>query len=203
MKATTMAAAASLLFWHGAIAAQQTATPEETDAATATSQETEAAEGIPATVHQEEATREIESELFEEIDKDGNGVISRQEAQGEPALADSWSQYDEDGDDTLNSEEFGRFTQSAAGEEAVARAEERSGAAEDMPATRHQEQAVEDDLVGQLDRNADGVISEDEAQADARLADNWDQYDENGDGRLDARELDRLEEELRDTEEAE
>ncbi len=203
MKATTMAAAASLLFWHGAIAAQQTATPEETDAATATPQETEPAEGMPATTHQQEAAREVESELFEEIDEDGNGLISRQEAQGEPALVDSWSQYDEDGDGSLNSQEFGQFAQTTAGQEAVARAEERRGATEEMPATRHQEQAVEDDLVGQLDRNADGVISEDEAQADARLADNWDQYDEDGDGRLDARELDRLEEELGDTEEAE
>jgi Ca2+-binding EF-hand superfamily protein len=60
-----------------------------------------------------------------------------------------------------------------------------------MPSTRHQEQAVGDDLLGQLDEDGDGMISQEEAEAEAQLSDNWDRLDRNRDGQLDARELDR------------
>lgn len=193
MKATITVFAASLLTCQGAVAAQQTESPEEM----------ERAEGIPATPHQEQAAREIESDLFTQLDEDGNGLISRQEAEGVATLSDNWSQYDHDADGALDAAEFSQFAQTTDAQHEVAQTGERRSAAEGMPATPHQEQAVEGDLVGQLDGDGDGVITRDEAQAEDRLADNWDRYDENGDGQLDARELDRFEQELRDTEEAE
>ncbi len=128
--------------------------------------------------------------------------------QGYPMLSDNWSQYDQDGDGTLSSREFGDF-RAEHGEVARTGEPTATGAAEaeGMPDTRHQEQTVGGDLLEALDKNGDGRISQQEAtahaEAHAELADNWDQYDEDGDGELDSGELDRLEQELRDIEEAE
>jgi Ca2+-binding EF-hand superfamily protein len=68
----------------------------------------------------------------------------------------------------------------------------RGGGQQEMPSTRHQEQAVGGDLVGELDQDGDGLISQEEAEAEAQLSDNWDQLDRNRDGQLDARELGRV-----------
>lgn len=191
MKGTITAVAASLLTCQGAIAAQETQPSEETDRA----------EGIPASPHQKEATRE--TNLFTQLDEDGNGALSRQEAQGVATLSENWSRYDRDADGTLDQSEFSEFAQSAEGEPEVARAGERRSAPEELPATPHQQEAVEADLVAYLDRDGDGVISREEAQAEEQLADNWSRYDANGDGQLDAQELNQYQEELRETEEAE
>lgn len=191
MKTAIIAVAASLLTCQGAIALQETQSLEETDRA----------EGIPATAHQEEATREIDS--FTQLDEDGNGQISRQEAQGVATLSDNWSRYDQDADGALDETEFSGFAQGTAAQHEVARAGGRTGAAEGLPTTPHQEEAVEGDLVAQLDRDGDGTISQEEAQGQEQLAANWSRYDANGDGQLDARELDEFQQELRDTEEAE
>lgn len=193
MKYTITVVAASLLTCQGALAAQQTQPADEA----------ERAEGIPATPHQEEATREVDDDLFAQLDADGNGAISREEAQAVATLTDNWSQYDQDGDGALDEEEFGRFEQDTTARTGVAQAGEDRDPAEGIPATRHQEEALEGDLVGHLDKDGDGRVSEEEAQAEAELADNWDQYDANDDGQLDARELDQYRQELRDTEEAE
>lgn len=207
MKATITAVAASLLACYGSAVAQETQTTENQ----------EAAEGIPATPHQAGTAREVESELFERLDKDGDGVVSREEAQGSAMLSDNWSQFDQDGDGALDEREFGDFRAeqgkvTRGGEPSVAGAGQtgagqtgagETGAAEGMPETRHQEQTVGGDVVEQLDTDGDGQISQQEAQSDPRVADNWNQYDQDGDGQLDSREQDRLEQELGDTEEAE
>lgn len=191
MKTTIIAVAASLLTCQGATALQETQSPEETDRT----------EGIPATAHQEEATREIDS--FTQLDEDGNGQISRQEAQGVATLSDNWSRYDQDADGALDETEFSGFAQGTEAQHEVARAGERTGTAEGLPTTPHQEEVVEGGLVAQLDRDGDGTISQEEAQGQEQLAANWSRYDANGDGQLDARELDEFQQELRETEEAE
>ncbi len=205
MKATMTAVAVSLLACYGTSVAQETGTAGED----------ERAEGIPATPHQAGTAREVESYLFRKLDEDGDDAISRQEAEGHSKLKENWSRYDQDGDDMLSSREFGDFraeesvasgaAEPSVTEPSVAGAAEQSqtGVAGGLPETRHQEQTVGGDLVGQLDTDGDGRISQQEAQGEAQLAENWDEYDQDGDGQLDGTELDRLEEELRDTEEAE
>lgn len=188
MKTMMIAIAGSVLAFQGAVA-QETETSGQ-----------EAGEGIPATVHQEEAAREIPSDRFEQLDEDGSGSLSRQEAQAEATLSDRWGELDQDGDGNLSPEEFTGFEGgTAAGEEVAQEGEPGEG----IPATRHQEQAVEGDLVGQLDEDGDGLVSQEEAQVEAQLSENWDRYDENADGVLDSRELDRFEQDILETEEAE
>lgn len=179
MKPMICVTAAGLLLVLGTADAQQTK-PHQQD--------------MPATPHQEQATREIKSDLFKRLDDDRDGSLSRQEAQAESSLAAAWSRYDRNGDDRLDGEEFSRF-ESSAGSAAGADPELRqAGRTEaDMPATRHQEQAVRDDLIEQLDKDGDGGISQQEAQDERRLAANWDRLDRNDDGKLDSSELDRFE----------
>ena len=194
MKATIFVIPALVLSFQGAVAAQQTATPEPG----ATQQETP-----PPTPHQEEVTREVTSENFNELDQDGDGSISKEEAQAESTLSDNWSELDQNGDGMLDSEEFARLEHSTAAGEQVAGAGAHGEMEEGMPTTRHQEQVVDEELIGHLDKDGDGMISQQEADAEAQLADNWEQLDENGDGMLDSRELDQLEQKLSEIEEAE
>lgn len=185
MKTMTTAIAAGMLSLPVSVAAQQTETAEP-----------EPAEGIPATVHQEQTVREIPSERFQRLDEDASGSISMEEAQADASLSGSFRELDQDGDGSLSRQEFAELESS----EEVARTGRQD---EGMPATPHQEQAAPGGVVAQLDENGDGMITRDEAQADTRLAENWNRYDENADGVLDTRELDRFEQDLADTEEAE
>lgn len=152
-------------------------------------------EGIPATTHQEEALREIDSDLFQRLDQDSDGSISRQEAQAESSLSDSWSEYDENGDQTLDPQEFSAYERSSTTESEGAQLGQQGITEEGLPATRHQQEAVRDDLVEQLDRDDDGGISRQEAEDDPRLTSEWDRLDQNADGELDSTELALLEEE--------
>lgn len=192
MKAISTLGAALILSFNGTVAAQQTATPE--DPATQ--------EGIPATEHQEQTAEDVKSDLFQRLDQDRDGQISQEEAQSETALSKSWSEFDEDGDGRLDSQEFSAFEQDM-DVQSHATVGASGQTAEGMPTSPHQEQAVEGDLLGQLDADGDGQISQQEAQVEAQLADNWDQLDENGDGVLDSVELSQLEERLAEIEEAE
>lgn len=186
MKLVNAAIAACTLPLVAAAGAQQTETSDEQDR-----------EGIPATIHQEEALREIDDgNLFTRLDEDGDGAISRQEAQAEPSLLERWSDYDEDGDRALNREELSAFSASAAssaeGDDLqVARGELTE---EGLPTTEHQQQVVGDGIIERLDEDGDSAISQEEAQGDARLMSQWDQLDQNADGNLDSSELSRLEE---------
>lgn len=180
MKAITAVFAASILTFQGAAIAQESTPPE---------QEPERGQGIPATEHQMQTMDDIESDRFAELDKDGDRAISREEAQTESQLADNWSTYDEDGDGTLDMQEFSEFEgTSSSGDEAAGMI----GIGEteqEMPATRHQQSSVGDDLVSELDTDGDGAISQDEAEADPQVSGNWDQLDQNADGKLDSQEL--------------
>jgi EF hand len=170
MKTMTTALAACILSLHATAGAQQPAEDEES-------------EGIPATPHQEQAAREIASDRFKQLDVDRDGSISEDEARADPSLSGSWNDLDGNGDGSLDMEEF-----SASAAETSA-----AGATKaDMPATRHQEHAVQGGLMKELDEDGDGAISQQEAEAEAQLSDNWDQLDRNADGKLDSRELDRF-----------
>ena len=132
MKAISTVSAALILSFNGTVAAQ-TATPE--DEATQ--------RGIPATQHQKQTVKEVSSDLFKRLDKDGNGQISQQEAEAYSALSGSFSKFDEDGDGLLDEQEFSAFDRSsdARGDTAGTKAKTKEG----IPSTRHQEQAIEDD----------------------------------------------------------
>jgi Ca2+-binding EF-hand superfamily protein len=192
MKAISTLGAALILSFNGTVAAQQTSTPED--------QATEG--GMPTTEHQEQTAEEVTSDLFTRLDQDRNGEISQEEAQAESTLSQSWSKLDENVDGRLDSQEFSAFEQNTdmeGGETVGATGQTEEG----MPTSPHQEEAVEEDLLAQLDQDGDGQISQQEAQVEAQLSDNWDLLDENRDGLLDSRELSQLEQTLSEIEEAE
>jgi Ca2+-binding EF-hand superfamily protein len=174
--------AASILSAQGIAVAQEPAT----------SAESESRQGIPATPHQEQAAKEIKSDLFGKLDTNRDGAVSREEAQAKSGLTEKWSSLDRNGDGQLNAGEFAKVDSKSHTGHDEATAGTSGGGEQQMPATRHQEQAVGDDLVGELDQDGDGLISQEEAEAEAQLSDNWDQLDRNRDGQLDARELGRV-----------
>jgi hypothetical protein len=49
---------------------------------------------------------------FNDLDKDGNGKVSRQEAEGSAELINQWSQADSNGDNTIDRAEFVAFESS-------------------------------------------------------------------------------------------
>jgi len=180
MKGMTIAVAATILGVQGLAVAQESATPAED----------EPRQGIPSSPHQEEAMKEIKSDALGKLDTDRDGLVSREEAQAKPGLSDKWSSLDRNADGQLDAEELAKVeSKSHTGHDAASASTTRG--TEEMPSTRHQEQAVGDDLLGQLDEDGDGMISQEEAEAEAQLSDNWDRLDRNRDGQLDARELDR------------
>ena len=184
MRTMTTILAASLLSLQGVALAQESGAQSGQEPRP----EQEPRQGIPATKHQTQTVDEIKSERFSELDEDGDRAISREEAQAETQLSDNWSTYDEDGDGSLNVEEFSEFERTSAGGDTTGIL----GVGEtqrDMPATRHQQQRVGDDLLGELDSDGDGALSKDEAQGDAGLSGQWDQLDQNSDGKLDSQEL--------------
>lgn len=65
----------------------------------------ETVEGLPASPHQQEALR---GELVELLDEDGDGKVSRDEAQKRSSLVENWEELDQNGDDVLDSTEIGR-----------------------------------------------------------------------------------------------
>lgn len=179
----TAVCAVSLL---GAAAAQQ---PES-------STQEEAREGIPVTQHQQEALRDIGTDALQRLDADGDGSVSRQEAESEPSLSQRWDEYDRNADQVLDSDELSALEQSQSGsfeeqDVEIARGEVTE---EGLPTTRHQqevtgEQQAPGGLIERLDTDADGAISKSEAQGSTRLVEQWDQLDRNGDGQLDSSEL--------------
>lgn len=155
----------------------------------AQAQESASQETMPATPHQEEAVKEVTSELFGKLDQDRNDLVSRTEAESVPALSESWTRYDENGDGSLDATEFSAFEQSSAGTAHTTGVAASAQTETDMPATPHQEEALQQELVDRLDRNGDGVVSRQEADAEASVAADWNRLDKNRDGRLDEQEL--------------
>src|SRR5690606_5736838 len=64
--------------------------------------EQEQQHGIPASPHQEQAVREIGSDLFTRLDANGDGSISRSEAEAEAEPPRNGGDYDENGDQQLD-----------------------------------------------------------------------------------------------------
>lgn len=186
MKVMMILIAMLVLSSVGAVAGQKTATPEE--------KATE--KGMPATPHQKETPKEIKSDLFKQLDKDGDGAISEQEAQAESKLSKSWSKFDKNGDGKLDREEFAKFEQNVAVKEEVAEVGAEGETEEEMPVSPMQpevEKEVKSEYFKKLDKDGDGAISKEEAQAESKLSKNWDQFDENGDGKIDPGELGKFE----------
>jgi Ca2+-binding EF-hand superfamily protein len=116
-------------------------------------------------------------------------MVSQQEARAHSSLSADWSNLDENRDGRLDSEEFSAYERKTDREGNAAPVGAMGQTEEGLPSTRHQEQTVGDDLVGELDKDGDGQISEQEAQAETQLSDNWDRLDKNRDGKLDSSEL--------------
>lgn len=89
------------------------------------------------------------------LDRNGDGLVSRDEASGHPRLAQSFDQIDANKDGLLNADELRAVRRHAN--------------------HRHQ---------GKLDANDDGSISREEAKAAPRLAEHFDAMDANKDGVL-------------------
>lgn len=189
MRIMTTIFAASILAFQGVAVAQESGGQPEQEP----QPEQESRQGIPATEHQAQTMDEIGSERFSQLDEDGDRSVSREEAQAETKLTDNWSTYDEDGDGSLNEQEFSEFERSSAGGDTstgmLGIGETEGETKSDMPATRHQQKSVGDDLVGELDRDGDGAISKEEAEGETGLTGQWDQLDRNSDGKLDSQEL--------------
>ena len=183
MKTMTTLIALGLVSVHGTGVAE----PQET------SEGQESRQGIPATPHQEQAAREVKGDLFKQLDSDRDGMISKQEGEQDSSVSESWDGLDQNEDGVLDSQEFSAFNEGSSGTEDLAGVAQSGRTEANMPATAHQEHAVEGDLVGQLDTDGDGEISAEEAESEAQLSDNWDQLDRNGDGKLDSHELDSVE----------
>src|SRR5690606_26074175 len=171
-------------------------------------------EGIPVTQHQQEALRDIGTDALQRLDADGDGSVSRQEAESEPSLSQRWDEYDRNADQVLDSDELSALEQSQSGsfeeqDVEIARGEVTE---EGLPTTRHQQevtgqqpagegqpgaqqplggqqQPAAGGLVERLDTDGDGAISQSEAQGSTRLVEEWDQLDRNDDGKLDSSEL--------------
>ena len=99
-------------------------------------------------------------DVMKHLDKDGDGLISRDEAQSAPRLAKHFDQIDTNKDGFLSKDEL-----------AAAR-------------TR-----IKDAIFAHIDTDADGRISRDEAAGFPRLARHFDQVDANKDGYLTKEEL--------------
>jgi hypothetical protein len=182
MKPMTTLIAACALSSLGQAGAQQAETGQEPGR-----------QGVPVSPHQEQALRGVGSDLFERRDANHDGAVSKQEAQNQPSLAGSWSEYDRNGDQVLDQAEFSAFETSATSStesesEAVGQGQGGSQV-EGLPASPHQKDVVRNELLGRLDKDGDGALSRGEAQGEVRLMDQWDRLDRNGDGKLDSSEL--------------
>lgn len=171
---------------------------------------------VPASQHQQQTLKETMGNGFRQLDQDGDGRISKAEAQNNGQLSANWDALDQDGDGALNEQEFAATRQSDEhshaehSDQGSSQADTRgdTGASGGgIPASRHQSHTVGGDVVSDvlndLDEDRDGQISQQEAEAEATLFSHWDQLDQNRDGALDAKELNRYNEVVSETEEAE
>lgn len=102
------------------------------------------------------------------LDANGDGVVTREEAQAHPRMAAQFDAADTNKDGQLDAAELAALRE-AIRTEARARADARWAAA---------------------DTNGDGAISREEAQKSMpRLAENFDKFDANGDGRIERSEM--------------
>lgn len=163
---------------------EQQAQPPEQQAQTPEQQEQQ---GIPATQHQREALRELDSELLGRLDANQDGSISREEAQSESGLIEGWSQYDTNGDQVLDQHELAAYEAESESEDIEVA--EGGRTVEGLPASPHQREAVRPQLVELLDTDGDGAISQSEAQGNSQLTADWEELDRNNDGKLDVSEL--------------
>src|SRR5690606_24320453 len=153
-------------------------------------------QGIPASPHQEQAIREIGSDLFRRLDANQDGSISKSEAETESALTEAFSDFDTNGDQALDQTELAAYETSSgrAAEGEDIEVAEGGETLQGLPTSPHQREAVRNELVDVLDEDGDSAISRSEAEGEPDLLAEWDQLDRNDDDKLDSDELGRTEE---------
>lgn len=104
---------------------------------------------------------------YADLDTDGNGYLSRQEAEQVPELADIFALADENGDDRLSTAEFSHAT---------------------LEGTRVSAEAAEGPRFEVVDANGNGSITREEAESVSTLAEHFDAFDADGSGTLNQRE---------------
>jgi Ca2+-binding EF-hand superfamily protein len=118
---------------------------------------------MPASPHQTQVLAAIE-DRFKQIDVDGDGQISEQEGAADSDLAAKWADLDTDLSGSLNYEEF----------------------------TVHQQEVLameNQSRFQQLDSNADGQLSQEEANQNSGLAKRWSELDSDASGSLNQEEF--------------
>lgn len=125
---TLWISAMCLVFGATAYAAEHESGTQEQEAVPSMGQE------VPATEHQAEALEQIE-ERFSELDQDGDGYLSQEEAAESPELAGYWDERGLGEDEKMDRADFAQFELEA--ETGV----QEPGA---VPSSEHQREAVEE-----------------------------------------------------------
>lgn len=142
------------------------------------------------------ATPSGAGQRFNELDKNGDGKISRDEAQSDRILSTQFAQIDKNGDGYISPDEYsaigagatgGGGSQSGTNDSSSQAGASRSSSSDSGTRGEGSEAMLS---FNDLDRNKDGKVTRDEAESDAPLLAQFSNADKNGDGVISSTEYD-------------